>query len=105
MEKRWESTQPANVRVTLSSGPRQSVADQGQGIAATQVLERPPAVAVGGTEPAARTEVQQEVQALLQPGREQVYDVAVVGSGPGGYVAAIRARQLGLETVLIEKGF
>ena len=31
------------------------------------------------------------------------YDIAVIGSGPGGYVAAIRAGQLGLKTVLIEK--
>ncbi|MFH1520578.1 MAG: dihydrolipoyl dehydrogenase [Candidatus Micrarchaeota archaeon] len=30
-------------------------------------------------------------------------DVAVIGSGPGGYTAAIRAAQLGLEAVLIEK--
>src|SRR5213594_3481026 len=30
-------------------------------------------------------------------------DVAVIGSGPGGYVAAIRAGQLGLKTILIEK--
>ena len=32
------------------------------------------------------------------------YDVAVIGAGPGGYVAAIRAAQLGLKTVCIEKG-
>jgi len=31
------------------------------------------------------------------------YDVAVLGGGPGGYVAAIRAGQLGLRTALIEK--
>jgi dihydrolipoamide dehydrogenase len=31
------------------------------------------------------------------------YDVIVIGSGPGGYVAAIRAAQLGLKTALIEK--
>jgi dihydrolipoamide dehydrogenase len=32
-----------------------------------------------------------------------VYDVAVIGSGPGGYVAAIKASQLGLKVALIEK--
>lgn len=31
------------------------------------------------------------------------YDVTVIGSGPGGYVAAIRAAQLGLKTAIIEK--
>src|ERR1041384_2050073 len=30
--------------------------------------------------------------------------VLVVGGGPGGYVAAIRAGQLGLDTVLVDKG-
>jgi len=34
---------------------------------------------------------------------DQSYDVAIIGSGPGGYVAAIRASQLNLNTVLIEK--
>jgi len=31
------------------------------------------------------------------------YDLAVIGSGPGGYVAAIRSAQLGYKTVIIEK--
>lgn len=31
------------------------------------------------------------------------YDIIVIGSGPGGYVAAIRASQLGLKTAIIEK--
>ena len=31
------------------------------------------------------------------------YDVAIVGSGPGGYVAAIRAGELGLKTIVVEK--
>jgi len=31
------------------------------------------------------------------------YDLIVVGSGPGGYVAAIRASQLGMKTAIIEE--
>ena len=31
------------------------------------------------------------------------FDVVVIGSGPGGYVAAIRAAQLGLKTAIVEK--
>src|SRR6266508_3624275 len=31
------------------------------------------------------------------------YDVAIIGAGPGGYVAAIRAAQLGMSTAVIEK--
>jgi dihydrolipoamide dehydrogenase len=34
---------------------------------------------------------------------EKTFDVAVLGGGPGGYVAAIRTAQLGKKTVLIEK--
>jgi dihydrolipoamide dehydrogenase len=34
---------------------------------------------------------------------EKPFDVAILGSGPGGYVAAIRAGQLGLSTLLVEK--
>lgn len=33
----------------------------------------------------------------------ETYDVLVIGGGPGGYVAAIRAAQLGLRTALVEK--
>lgn len=31
------------------------------------------------------------------------YDLAVIGGGPGGYVAAIKASQLGMNTVCIDK--
>ncbi len=34
---------------------------------------------------------------------ETSYDVAIIGSGPGGYVAAIRAAQLGLRTAIVER--
>ena len=33
----------------------------------------------------------------------ELYDVLVIGSGPGGYVAAIRSAQLGMKTAIIEK--
>jgi len=32
-----------------------------------------------------------------------IYDIAIIGAGPGGYVAAIRAAQLGAKVALIEK--
>ena len=31
------------------------------------------------------------------------YDVIVIGAGPGGYVCAIRAAQLGLRTAVVDK--
>ena len=31
------------------------------------------------------------------------YDVIVIGSGPGGYISAVRASQLGLKAAIIEK--
>ena len=34
----------------------------------------------------------------------QSFDVAVIGAGPGGYIAAIRAAQLGFKTVCIDAG-
>jgi len=34
---------------------------------------------------------------------ETSYDLIIIGSGPGGYVAAIRASQLGLKTAIVER--
>ena len=34
---------------------------------------------------------------------ESSYDCIVIGSGPGGYVTAIRAAQLGMKTAVVEK--
>ena len=36
---------------------------------------------------------------------EYQYDVAVIGGGPGGYVAAIKAAQSGKKVALVEKSF
>ena len=46
-----------------------------------------------------------QLQISLQPifGLSVRFDVVVVGGGPGGYVAAIKAAQLGLKTACIEK--
>jgi dihydrolipoamide dehydrogenase len=46
---------------------------------------------------AIRTDFRAEERAVAK------YDVAIIGSGPGGYVAAIRAGELGLKTVVVEK--
>jgi dihydrolipoamide dehydrogenase len=35
----------------------------------------------------------------------QSYDIIIIGSGPGGYVAAIRAAQLGLKVAVVEKSY
>ena len=34
---------------------------------------------------------------------EAQFDLIVIGAGPGGYVAAIRAAQLGLKTAIVEE--
>src|SRR3978361_310727 len=36
-------------------------------------------------------------------GSNMSYDLIVIGTGPGGYVCAIRAAQLGLKTAVVEK--
>jgi len=40
---------------------------------------------------------------MQERGTFMIYDVAVIGGGPGGYVAAIKAAQKGLKTILFEK--
>lgn len=46
-------------------------------------------------------------QLILTIGRElqmNIYDITIVGAGPGGYTAAIRAAQLGAKIAIVEKG-
>ncbi len=50
-----------------------------------------------------RAQIQQEVQELMSPSGSFDADVIVIGSGPGGYVAAIRAAQLGGRVICIER--
>ena len=42
-------------------------------------------------------------QRILNPNTMSKYDLIVIGSGPGGYVAAIRASQLGMKVGVVEK--
>ena len=48
-------------------------------------------------------DLQEEVLSLMSPSEQYDADVVVIGAGPGGYVAAIRAAQLGGRVVCIEK--
>ena len=41
--------------------------------------------------------------APTNPGMSDHFDVIIIGSGPGGYVTAIRASQLGLKTAIVER--
>src|SRR5271165_3345233 len=41
--------------------------------------------------------------ALAETVAETIYDVAIIGSGPGGYTAALRGAEYGLKVALIEK--
>ncbi len=44
-----------------------------------------------------------EVRTLMADAFADAFDVVVIGAGPGGYVAAIRASQLGLATAIVER--
>src|SRR5947207_3883111 len=69
-------------------------------------LERPPSLLSASTSEAAG-----ESSVAVEPRPQELrlgddaFDVAVVGSGPGGYVAAIRAAQLELRAAIIEKNY
>src|ERR1700754_4950334 len=41
---------------------------------------------------------------MAEPTPETTYDVVIIGGGPGGYNAAIRAGQLGLKVACVDKG-
>ena len=40
---------------------------------------------------------------MAEASPNSAYDLIIIGSGPGGYVAAVRAAQLGLKTAIVER--
>lgn len=56
------------------------------------------------TAPVGGLKVSPEQLERLMPGGPYEADVLVIGAGPGGYVSAIRAAQLGAKTICVEKG-
>src|SRR5690606_32513222 len=53
--------------------------------------------------PRARAGRAQDARTLRRRTVANSYDVIIIGSGPGGYIAAIRAAQLGLKTAVVER--
>src|SRR5690242_8029166 len=72
-------------------------------VAEPPVREKRPHGSVTTMDPITREEIDQEVQELMAKPAAFDADVVVIGSGPGGYVASIRAAQLGGRVVCIEK--
>ena len=56
-----------------------------------------------GADPAARAAAARAGRLASTATMPESYDCIVIGSGPGGYVAAIRAAQLGMKTAVVEK--
>ena len=74
-------------------------------VSSTAVLERPRPEAAKPAAPRESVSVVEHPQPQRKAANGADYDLAVIGSGPGGYVSAIRAAQLGLKVAIIEKGY
>ncbi len=87
---------------TVSQGtPILTLEGSGNGAAKSEV-EEPATAEDGGSKPAAENGGSPP-DASDDGGGEDRVDVVVLGSGPGGYTAAFRAADLGLNTVLVER--
>ncbi len=91
----YQPEQPAAEATPAEAAPAEQAAD------AAATVSAPVAEAVAGSD---ADDDEEELQ--LKPAGEfnpdGEYDVVVIGAGPGGYVAAIRAAQLGLKVACIE---
>jgi dihydrolipoamide dehydrogenase len=62
-----------------------------------------PASPTAASKPATAGKPAPVAQAAAAPNADTIYDVAILGGGPAGYTAAIRAGQYGLKVALVEK--
>ena len=115
-----EGEKPAAAEKPAAPAPKPEAATAAAPGAAAPA-ERPPATEAAGKKPAPKTAVAAKpeapatkppasaakpVSAVPKPAAPEGkfdYDLVIVGSGPGGYVGAIRAGQLGLEVACVEK--
>ncbi|MDO8682488.1 MAG: FAD-dependent oxidoreductase, partial [Armatimonadota bacterium] len=89
----------------MSQLPKKPRPDNSVSIAPPSIAPMPSLLeSIPTFEPATSKKVSEEIQEMLMKGGPYEADILVIGSGPGGYVSAIRAAQLGAKTVCVEKG-
>ena len=106
---RWSSWKPTKVTVEVNApvagvlGAHQAV--DGAEVSIGDVLGSIEAEGAAAPAPAGAPKVEAKpatTEAAPTAGLADSFDVIVIGSGPGGYVCAIRAAQLGLKTACVE---
>ncbi len=89
-----------------AAAPADEAAEEATELAAESAPAAQAAAEIGHAVHDAAVAVEEEDELELKPAglfnADGEYDVVVIGAGPGGYVAAIRAAQLGLKTACIE---
>ncbi len=92
--------------VEIAAAEEETPAEEAAELAAESAPEAQAAAEIGHAVHDAEEAVEEEAELNLKPSglfnADGEYDVAVIGAGPGGYVAAIRAAQLGLKVACIE---
>ncbi|MEO7795201.1 MAG: dihydrolipoyl dehydrogenase [Thermoanaerobaculia bacterium] len=104
-ESAGASAEPAAAAATAAAppAPEAAAATPAAASSAPAAAPVPVPVAVPVPVPVARASSPSSAPAPATPLGNFDYDLVIVGSGPGGYVAAIRAGQLGMKVACVEK--